>query len=63
MRSRLRAETEAEAETDMAKLLLEQQKEPFNMVWISYYWQQVCAEEESFDLPLTKRGHYPFLAS
>jgi len=28
--------------TDMAKLLLEQQKEPMNMVWISYYWQQVC---------------------
>lgn len=26
---------------DMAKLLLEQQKEAMNMVWISYYWQQV----------------------
>jgi serine/threonine-protein kinase TTK/MPS1 len=26
---------------DLAKLLHEQQKEPMNMVWISYYWQQV----------------------
>lgn len=29
-------------EIDLAKLLQEQQKEPLNMVWISYYWQQVC---------------------
>ncbi|TDL17877.1 Pkinase-domain-containing protein [Rickenella mellea] len=28
-------------EIDLAKLLLEQQKEPMNMVWISYYWQQI----------------------
>jgi serine/threonine-protein kinase TTK/MPS1 len=28
-------------EVDLAKLLQEQQKEPMNMVWISYYWQQV----------------------
>lgn len=28
-------------EIDLAKLLQEQQKEPLNMVWISYYWQQV----------------------
>ncbi|KIY46524.1 Pkinase-domain-containing protein, partial [Fistulina hepatica ATCC 64428] len=27
-------------EIDLAKLLQEQQKEPINMVWISYYWQQ-----------------------
>ena len=26
---------------DLARLLQEQQKEPVNMVWISYYWQQV----------------------
>ncbi|KAG6377231.1 kinase-like protein [Boletus reticuloceps] len=28
-------------EVDLAKLLQEQQKEPLNMVWISYYWQQM----------------------
>jgi serine/threonine-protein kinase TTK/MPS1 len=28
-------------EIDLARLLQEQQKEPMNMVWISYYWQQV----------------------
>lgn len=28
-------------EVDLAKLLQEQQKEPMNMVWISYYWQQM----------------------
>ncbi|KIM66810.1 hypothetical protein SCLCIDRAFT_1210865 [Scleroderma citrinum Foug A] len=28
-------------EIDLAKLLQEQQKEPLNMVWISYYWQQM----------------------
>lgn len=28
-------------EVDLAKLLQEQQREPLNMVWISYYWQQV----------------------
>ncbi|KAG1729941.1 kinase-like domain-containing protein [Suillus lakei] len=27
-------------EVDLAKLLQEQQKEPMNMVWISYYWQR-----------------------
>jgi serine/threonine-protein kinase TTK/MPS1 len=26
---------------DLSRLLQEQQKEPMNMVWISYYWQQV----------------------
>lgn len=30
-------------EVDLAKLLQEQQKESLNMVWISYYWQQVCS--------------------
>lgn len=30
------------AELDFAKLLGEQQKEPLNLVWVSYYWQQVC---------------------
>lgn len=28
-------------EIDMAKLLSEQMKEPPNMVWVAYYWQQV----------------------
>ncbi|KAF7979685.1 hypothetical protein HWV62_41693 [Athelia sp. TMB] len=28
-------------EIDLARLLLEQQKEPMNMVWVSYYWQQM----------------------
>ncbi|KAG9315652.1 kinase-like domain-containing protein [Chiua virens] len=28
-------------EIDLAKLLQEQQREPLNMVWISYYWQQM----------------------
>ncbi len=28
-------------EIDLARLLHEQQKEPMNMVWIAYYWQQV----------------------
>lgn len=28
-------------EVDLAKLLQEQQKEPLNMVWVSYYWQQM----------------------
>jgi serine/threonine-protein kinase TTK/MPS1 len=28
-------------EIDLSRLLQEQQKEPMNMVWISYYWQQV----------------------
>jgi serine/threonine-protein kinase TTK/MPS1 len=28
---------------DLARLLQEQQKEPMNMVWISYYWQQVSS--------------------
>ncbi|KIM89317.1 hypothetical protein PILCRDRAFT_813244 [Piloderma croceum F 1598] len=28
-------------EIDLARLLQEQQKEPMNMVWISYYWQQM----------------------
>ncbi|KAF8558323.1 kinase-like protein [Imleria badia] len=28
-------------EVDLAKLLQEQQKEALNMVWISYYWQQM----------------------
>ena len=28
-------------EIDLARLLGEQQKEPMNMVWVSYYWQQV----------------------
>lgn len=29
-------------EVDLARLLSEQTKEPFNMVWVAYYWQQVC---------------------
>ncbi|EAU86010.2 other/TTK protein kinase [Coprinopsis cinerea okayama7 len=28
-------------EIDLAKLLQEQMKEPLNMVWVSYYWQQM----------------------
>jgi serine/threonine-protein kinase TTK/MPS1 len=32
---------------DLAKLLQEQQKEPMNMVWISYYWQQASYENRS----------------
>ncbi|TFK28082.1 Pkinase-domain-containing protein [Coprinopsis marcescibilis] len=28
-------------EVDLAKLLSEQMREPMNMVWISYYWQQM----------------------
>ncbi|KAH8825272.1 kinase-like domain-containing protein [Flagelloscypha sp. PMI_526] len=28
-------------EVDFAKLLAEQQKEPLNVVWVSYYWQQM----------------------
>lgn len=35
-------------EIDLAKLLQEQQKEPLNMVWISYYWQQVCPSPHIF---------------
>lgn len=30
---------------DLAKLLYEQQAAPMNMVWISYYWQQVRRAE------------------
>ena len=29
-------------EIDLARLLQEQQKEPMDLVWISYYWKQVC---------------------
>ena len=28
-------------EIDLARLLSEQMKEPMNMVWVAYYWQQV----------------------
>ncbi|KAI5121405.1 hypothetical protein M0805_003177 [Coniferiporia weirii] len=28
-------------EIDLARLLQEQQKEPMNMIWIAYYWQQI----------------------
>ncbi|KAI0051097.1 Pkinase-domain-containing protein [Auriscalpium vulgare] len=28
-------------EIDLARLLHEQQKEPLNMVWVAYYWQQM----------------------
>jgi len=28
-------------EIDFARLLQEQMKEPLNMVWVAYYWQQV----------------------
>ncbi|KAL5524445.1 MPS1 [Sanghuangporus sanghuang] len=28
-------------EIDLAKLLSEQQKEPLNMIWVAYYWQQM----------------------
>ena len=28
-------------EIDLARLLQEQMKEPINMVWVAYYWQQV----------------------
>jgi serine/threonine-protein kinase TTK/MPS1 len=39
-------------EVDLAKLLQEQQKEPMNMVWISYYWQQVSQNTVMF-FPIT----------
>jgi len=39
-------------EVDLAKLLQEQQKEPMNMVWISYYWQQVSQGTTFFILLL-----------
>lgn len=29
-------------EVDLARLLQEQMREPVNMVWVAYYWQQVC---------------------
>jgi len=29
-------------EVDFARLLQEQMREPLNMVWVGYYWQQVC---------------------
>jgi serine/threonine-protein kinase TTK/MPS1 len=29
-------------EVDLARLISERQGEPLNMVWVSYYWQQVC---------------------
>lgn len=28
-------------ESDLSRLLQEQMKEPMNMVWVAYYWQQV----------------------
>jgi serine/threonine-protein kinase TTK/MPS1 len=28
-------------EVDLSRLIQEQQKEPMNMIWIAYYWQQV----------------------
>ena len=31
-------------EIDLARLLQEQQKEPMDLVWISYYWKQVCID-------------------
>ena len=30
-------------EVDLNRLLQEQMKEPVNMVWVAYYWQQVCS--------------------
>jgi hypothetical protein len=32
-----------EAPSDLAKLLQDQQKKPMNLVWIAYYWEQVCS--------------------
>jgi len=29
-------------EIDLARLLQEQMRDPLNMVWVAYYWQQVC---------------------
>lgn len=40
-------------EVDLAKLLQEQQKEPMNMVWISYYWQQVSQNTTSMFISVT----------
>ncbi len=37
------AERESLACKDFARLLQEQQKEPLNMVWVAYYWQQVIS--------------------
>jgi len=39
-------------EVDLSRLLQEQMKEPINMVWIAYYWQQVCS---SYELELTAK--------
>jgi len=42
---------------DFARLLQDQQKEPLNMVWVAYYWQQV-----NFILTLpVSRGAYLFM--
>ena len=35
------AERESLACKDFARLLQDQQKEPLNLVWVAYYWQQV----------------------
>ena len=35
-------------EIDLARLLQEQQKEPMDLVWISYYWKQVCINCSGF---------------
>ena len=40
-------------EIDLARLLQEQMKEPVNMVWVAYYWQQVAFLNVSFTHPLT----------
>ncbi len=34
-------DTVADLRVDLARLLQEQQKEPLDLVWISYYWKQV----------------------
>ncbi len=33
--------TDCDGIADMAKLLQEQQQEPMDLVWVSYYWKQV----------------------
>jgi serine/threonine-protein kinase TTK/MPS1 len=51
---------------DLARLLQEQQKEPMNMVWISYYWQQVSLSHPCLlslsDLTVLHRCYKPCMS-
>src|SRR6266404_2346456 len=41
---------------DFARLLQEQQKEPLNLVWVAYYWQQVVSFSSSPTIQALKCG-------